>query len=233
MCVRCKYYSGWLLAEAAQIVNGFGYNGRDAQGHARWDRLTNVDPWAFETAQNLRGVVDSWNQSTAYWLKNYVYMRTTLPGKKPPVWSLYATFLTSALWHGLYPGYFLFFLSMAMATTVAQQVRHRIRPLFLHRGTIVKLFYDGISLVATVATANYLAGGFEALSWEKSIRLWRSLYFFIHIGLLVVFVLSQFFPPRRKKVEQLFHYVKTQSRRHMGQCCRTFCADNHLRMQCM
>jgi lysophospholipid acyltransferase len=39
----------------------------------------------------------------------YVYERLTLPGKKPTFVTLMVTQLVSGVWHGLYPGYIMFF----------------------------------------------------------------------------------------------------------------------------
>lgn len=70
------------------------------------NRVTNVDIIAYETADNIKSLLDTWNMNTNKWLKNYVYLRVTPPGKKPNFFSTIATFGTSAIWHGFYPGYY-------------------------------------------------------------------------------------------------------------------------------
>ena len=92
---RLKYYGVWSLTEGACILSGLGYNGVDKNGKLRWDRVTNIDPWAIETAQNTRGYLESWNMNTNKWLRNYVYLRVTPKGKKPGFRSTIATFGTS------------------------------------------------------------------------------------------------------------------------------------------
>ena len=42
-----------------------------------------------------------------------VYERLTPPGRKPSLWTLVATQTISALWHGVFPGYALMFISCA------------------------------------------------------------------------------------------------------------------------
>eukprot|EP00897_Mesotaenium_endlicherianum_P006109 jgi/Mesen1/5526/ME000279S04741 len=43
-----------------------------------------------------------------------VYERLTPKGKKPGFWQLLATQVTSAIWHGLYPGYAMYFVGTAI-----------------------------------------------------------------------------------------------------------------------
>ena len=72
--------------------------------------------------------------------------------------AILATFTTSAVWHGLYPGYYMFFLSTAFFSIVARTVRARIRPFFLpeHGASMAsKRFYDFISWAATFFVLDY------------------------------------------------------------------------------
>ena len=114
---RLKYYGVWQMAEGACILSGIGFNGYNPDGSLRWDRVTNVSPMAFETAQNNKELLEAWNQNTNKWLRNYVYLRVTPRGKKPGFRSAMATFTTSAVWHGFYPGYYLTFVSAGFIQT--------------------------------------------------------------------------------------------------------------------
>lgn len=42
-------------------------------------------------------------------MHRYVYERLTPPGRKPTFMTLMVTQLVSGIWHGLYPGYIMFF----------------------------------------------------------------------------------------------------------------------------
>lgn len=118
---RLKYYGVWSLTEGACILSGMGYNGFDPRsGKVFWDRLENVDPLRLETAQNSHGYLGSWNKNTNHWLRNYVYLRVTPKGKKPGFRASMATFVTSALWHGFYPGYYLTFVLGSFIQTAAK-----------------------------------------------------------------------------------------------------------------
>lgn len=48
MFVRFKYYYAWIFADAICNNSGFGFNGYDEHGSARWDAASNVDVYNFE-----------------------------------------------------------------------------------------------------------------------------------------------------------------------------------------
>jgi lysophospholipid acyltransferase len=82
--------------------------------------LRNVSPWGVESAQNTRAYLGNWNINTNNWLRNYMYLRVTPRGKKPGFRASMATFVTSAFWHGFYPGYYLSFVLASFVQTVAK-----------------------------------------------------------------------------------------------------------------
>lgn len=121
LTTRMKYYGVWSLSEGACILSGIGYNGIDAKtGRAKWDRLTNIKPIAIETAQNTRAFLGEWNINTNLWLRNYMYLRVTPKGQKPGFGATFATFVTSAFWHGFYPGYYMAFVLAAFLQAAAK-----------------------------------------------------------------------------------------------------------------
>jgi lysophospholipid acyltransferase len=121
LTTRLKYYGVWALTEGACILSGLGFKGVDpATGKVSWDRLQNVNPWGVESAQNTRAYLGNWNINTNNWLRNYMYLRVTPRGKKPGFRASMATFVTSAFWHGFYPGYYLTFVLASFVQTIAK-----------------------------------------------------------------------------------------------------------------
>lgn len=119
---RLKYYGVWTLTEGACILAGLGYNGVDpVTGKVSWNRLQNIDPFMVEFAQNPRAYLGGWNMNTNHWLRNYIYLRVTPRGKKPGFRASMFTFVTSALWHGFYPGYYLTFMLASLVQTAAKR----------------------------------------------------------------------------------------------------------------
>nr|CCA18673.1 lysophospholipid acyltransferase putative [Albugo laibachii Nc14] len=193
---RCKYYCAWKLAEGATILTGAGFEGFASDGAIEgFDGVNNIDIIGFETAQNIRVLVRSWNRGTQMWLERYVYSRTN---------TLFLTYLCSAVWHGFYPGYYIFFLSLPLVTTINRRVRRHIRPLFdgnKENSHLIKRVYDCVGVVCTLCTINYLAISFVVLSWEESLRSYQSLYFFGHIAIAFTYLFLAMFPFESKSKE--------------------------------
>lgn len=186
--VRFKYYFGWKIAEGAGCMGGLGYNGiNKTTGQHRWDRLENIDVLAYETSQSLRTSSQNWNKTTNLWLRRYVYDRA------PPSVNLYFTYLVSAFWHGFYPGYYMFFLSVAAATMVHRQFRRKIRPRFvLEDGKTpgpYKGLYDAMSIIVTSVALNYFIMSFVVLAFDRSAGAFKGFNYFGHIGLAISFVI--------------------------------------------
>ena len=87
--------------------------GLDSSGGARWDRFANTRIRRVELSTNPAELPAHWNTCTGNWLRQYVYERLTPKGRKPSFKTLLATQLVAGVWHGLFPGYALFFASSA------------------------------------------------------------------------------------------------------------------------
>ncbi|KAI5803186.1 MBOAT, membrane-bound O-acyltransferase family-domain-containing protein [Geopyxis carbonaria] len=187
LVARLKYYGVWTLTDGACILSGLGYNGVDEKGNIKWDRVTNVNAWKLETAENSRAYLENWNMNTNKWLRNYVYLRVTPKGKKPGFRSSMATFGTSALWHGISPGYYLTFVTASLVQTVAKNFRRHVRPIFMaldqkSPGPYKKI-YDIFGFLATQIAFSYVVAPFIILGLGDSLRLWGRLWFFVHVGI--------------------------------------------------
>ena len=69
-----------------------------------------------QMATSLKVNIETWNILTAKWLRHTVYDRA-------PLWiRTWAVFSISAFWHGFYPGYYILFLTGALATEAARLV---------------------------------------------------------------------------------------------------------------
>jgi lysophospholipid acyltransferase len=70
--------------------------------------------WDIEFSYDVKDFLNAWNISVHKWLKYYVYLRMIKPGKQLQIVPILMTFVVSAIWHGFYPGYFLFFISSGL-----------------------------------------------------------------------------------------------------------------------
>ncbi|KAI3336554.1 MBOAT family protein [Xylariaceae sp. AK1471] len=203
---RTKYYGVWFLAEGSCILAGLGYNGVDpATGRVSWNRLQNINPWGVEFAQNSRAYLENWNMNTNKWLRYYIYLRVTPRNRKPGFRASMATFVTSAFWHGFYPGYYLAFMLASFIQTAAKHYRRNIRPFFLDPVTQKPLpskkYYDFVTWLATQSTYSFAAAPFVILGFKESLQVWSRVYFY---GIVTTFASLAFFAsPAKARVRKM------------------------------
>lgn len=193
---RTKYYAVWSLSEGACILTGLGFNGYDPKtGRTLWNRVRNINILAIESAESFKALFDSWNCRTNVWLRDCVYKRLTKRGRKPGPAQSMATFVTSAFWHGLAPGYYLAFVTAGLLQYLGKQCRHLIRPYFLPANSpgaanslprwpypnLAKRMYDIAGWFMVQINLNYLVAAFLLLEFKKSIMAWARMYFYGHV----------------------------------------------------
>jgi len=189
LAIRQKYYFGWKNAEGAQNVWHAGFEGYDDEGKEKgWETSNNMDILAFETAPDISIMSRSWNKKTSAWLSKYVYMRTG--------GSLGAVYCTSAFWHGFYPGYYIFFLSVPIPTFCDRMAKKKITQYFSSSHFSL---YGIASTLATTITINYMIIPFILLAGEWSFAAYKSFYFFGHIGCLIYYISLSFLPTQEMK----------------------------------
>jgi hypothetical protein len=185
MLSRLKYYVAWHLGEAISNAAGLGFNGYESDGKPKWNLISNMNLWKFETCLNFREAIHAWNKTTQSWLRRTAYERA------PRRLSVLATYLLSAVWHGFYPGYYMTFLGGALFTYSARNGRHFIRPLF-QRGKLLPKIYDVITFILTRVAIAYVAFPFVILDFRNNFEIYKSLYFSVHVlalgGLLLGFL---------------------------------------------
>ncbi|PKK33390.1 membrane bound O-acyltransferase domain containing 2 [Columba livia] len=186
MAARPKYYFAWTLADAINNAAGFGFRGYDKNGVTRWDLISNLRIQQIEFSTSFKMFLDNWNIQTALWLKRVCYERATF---SPTI----QTFILSAIWHGVYPGYYLTFLTGVLMTLAARAIRNNIRHYFVE-SPAVKLCYDFITWMATQLAISYTVVPFVLLSVKPSFTFYSSCYFCLHIASILVLLV---FPLKR------------------------------------
>nr|KAJ3419032.1 lysophospholipid acyltransferase [Polyrhizophydium stewartii] len=187
---RIKLAAAWKITESAAIITGIGYTGTDPKtGKPVFDRFENVNIREVELGQNVKAIADAWNKKTSAWLKRAVYLRVAAVAPNTVATGL--TTLTSALWHGFYPGYYLAFLSLTFVVFAARSLRRTFHPLFVTVGSPFvpyKPVYDVVGHLVTLWVLNYLFMPFHVRWIDVSVRIWASLYFYGHVvvGITIV-----------------------------------------------
>lgn len=187
--IRMKYYFAWKNAEGACNIWYGGFEGFDTDGNVKgWDHSCNVNILDFEVAPNLKTLTSAWNKKTANWLGRYIYMRTG--------GSLLATYGMSAFWHGFYPGYYMFFLSVPLLTMCERVGRKKLSPKFSSSNFSV---YGICSILVTSIFVEYVIQAFQLLAFDWALECWKSHYFFGHILALIFYLVVSRLPTPPKE----------------------------------
>lgn len=156
---RLQFYFVWIVSEGSSILSGFGF-----EGDSKWGGVNNMDPIAFESADSVSKLSRVWNKRTQKWLERYTYHRTSQ--------SLFITYLVSSMWHGLYPGFFMFFMSVPLYTSIERLVKQKINPRLVDASTgLYPIWYNVTCILMTSLTINYIAQFFSMGSLAKVCRL--------------------------------------------------------------
>uniref|UniRef100_A0A8C6UPB5 Membrane bound O-acyltransferase domain containing 1 n=1 Tax=Neogobius melanostomus TaxID=47308 RepID=A0A8C6UPB5_9GOBI len=169
---RPKFYFAWTLADAVNNAAGYGFSGW-MRTEGRKKTVTFIVLQCLQTATSYKTFIDNWNIRTGIWLKMVCYDRA-------PRYRLPLTFVLSALWHGLYPGYYFTFLTGIPFTIAARAIRKSFRHYFLG-SKILKLGYDIVTWAATQLAICYTVMPFLLLAVEPTMIYYRSMYFHGHI----------------------------------------------------
>ncbi|XP_053314812.1 lysophospholipid acyltransferase 2 [Spea bombifrons] len=191
MAARPKYYFAWTLADAINNAAGFGFQGYNSNGEENWDLVSNLNIKKIEYSTSFKMFIDNWNIQTALWLKRVCYERATFSPTAQ-------TFLLSAIWHGVYPGYYLTFFTGSLMTLAARNIRNNIRHYFIQSPEL-KLIYDVITWVATQVAISYTVAPFVLLSVRPSLQFFSSWYYCLHIICILVLLTM---PARARKKGQ-------------------------------
>ncbi|KAG4207733.1 hypothetical protein ERO13_A03G086500v2 [Gossypium hirsutum] len=200
---RWKYYFIWSISEASIIISGLGFSGwtESSPPKPKWDRAKNVDIPGVELAKSAVVLPLVWNIQVSTWLRHYVYERLITKGKKPGFFQLLATQTVSAVWHGLYPGYMLFFVQSALMIA-GSRVIYRWEQ--ASNVGLVKKTLVFINFAYTLLILNYSAVGFLVLSLHESLALYGSVYYVGTILPITLILLGYIIPakPARSKARK-------------------------------
>lgn len=179
---RWMYYFVWLVAEAGMIMSGLAFTGWTGEGspdgklRPTWDRGRNADILRVELGASAAQLPASWNMSVARWLRVYVYERLRPRSGPAGFWPLALTQIVSALWHGLYPGYYLFFVNCALAQH-ASKTLYKFHKSLPENATVRRCLSTVLQYAFTHMVLDYSELGFIFLKADQTFHVWRSVLF--------------------------------------------------------
>jgi lysophospholipid acyltransferase 7 len=97
---------------------------------------------------------------------------------------MWATFLFSAFWHGVRPGYYLTFMSVPLVIAAQSLMKKLIQP-----PEHWKNIYDWINWFILYRSFEYLSVAFILLDIGAIIKTWAHMYFYNHIMIIFFIIL--------------------------------------------
>ncbi|XP_010546005.1 PREDICTED: lysophospholipid acyltransferase 1 [Tarenaya hassleriana] len=197
---RWKYYFIWSVSEASIIISGLGFSGwiDSSPPKPKWDRAKNVDIIGVELAKSAVQIPLVWNIQVSTWLRHYVYERLVKRGKKAGFFQLLATQTVSAVWHGLYPGYIIFFVQSALMIA-GSRVIYRWQQAINPKMGIPRKVMVFVNFLYTVLVLNYSSVGFMLLSLHETVTAYGSVHYVGTIVPIVVILLGYVVPAKPPK----------------------------------
>lgn len=135
--VELKYVAAWSLGMVSMRASGITYNpGSNVKAEDGsivsydFSRIQVNNMTKFYLEPNMKVKVDNWNISIQWALRRYIYENLYNPKdypderrrKKKQSQAQVTTVIVSALWHGLYPGYFVSFVHWVIYIQIVQEI---------------------------------------------------------------------------------------------------------------
>eukprot|EP00250_Pteridium_aquilinum_P013631 c21467_g1_i1 orf=479-1855(-) len=186
---RWKYYFIWSISEVSVIISGFGFSGwsESQPPKPKWNRAKNVDILGVELAESSAVLPLVWNIHVSTWLRVYVYERLSRKGRKAGLLELLLTQIVSAVWHGLYAGYILFFVNSALMIA-GSRVIYRWQQAVPEDSWFLNKIGWLVSLLYTSFVLNYACIGFIVLDLHQTLQSYSSVYYagsLLSLGLII------------------------------------------------
>jgi len=163
----------------------------------RWERHTNAVFLGVELATSAAALPAFWNARTGAFLRHYVYERLTRGGRGG-LRTMLATQAVAGVWHGVFPGYAMFFASSAFMFEAAKALYRYERyawPRWVGRSRL----YRAAKWAFTAACLNYSASAFQILDAGPAWRVWEGVHFLPSFLMLAIVVVAKVVPPRARR----------------------------------
>ncbi|XP_074027578.1 membrane bound O-acyltransferase domain containing farjavit [Leptinotarsa decemlineata] len=216
---RSRIFFGLILTEIVCIVGGMGVYpafSKPKSGHGPtqdFEKLKEItepedlkkldydyttihclNPYEADFVPTMREAMKHWNITVQYWLANYIYKR--FPHKK---FRTTATMLMSAVWHGVYSGYYFCIGTVPFALMYedlwSKLLLEKNEGLALQVSRLVMLFLK-------MQMFSYQAMAFVLLEVRKIINYYNCVYHCVPIFYVGLYFLGKYLMRQRKCKEQ-------------------------------
>mmetsp|Transcript_21752 Transcript_21752/g.33801 ORF Transcript_21752/g.33801 Transcript_21752/m.33801 type:complete len:457 (-) Transcript_21752:189-1559(-) len=179
--LRLKFYFVWTVAESGCTAARVGYP----------YEVRTVDIYELETTNSAPDFTKFWNMAVVRFLN--VFTRKRIPSFIPRPLHIWIVFLTSSIWHGVRPVYYLSFGIGGLWITASQSLAYigkKFLPPPEKRSRPFSILLFCFTYFLTHAELNFAGGLFSTLDLKIAFRVMDSLYFFGVIGPLICIFLG-------------------------------------------
>ncbi|XP_050101398.1 lysophospholipid acyltransferase 7 [Anopheles aquasalis] len=219
---RMRIYTGILLSECVCTMAGFGaypvaFASKPGHGPTKetpvpaslegleynFEAVRNIDVINTERCWTFREAMKYWNMCVQYWMAMYVYKR--FPSKK---YRTLATLGISALWHGVYGGYYF----CICAAPFYLPIEDIYVKLFVNGATgIRRTVFNVLCWISKFFAFSYMGIAFLLLTVDKIWHYYSSVYHFGYVLWLVMFGVGVLLTKQRKAAAKRAERARQQS----------------------
>jgi len=242
LVMRAKYYAGFKLAEASVIFCGLSYNKKpilevkeaadafstsektQANEELVYDeddftKIQSVRIYNFEMEIDPNEKLHYWNRTVHLWLKYQVFFRLINLEhkffKKNFALASLIVFVISAVWHGFYPGYYIFFIQLYFIQQSAKMLEEKFD--FFKKVKQCNFLIRITCNLVSIFVIGSLGFAFCVLDVYNSIKFYKAFYFIPNLFVLFLYVYMKFLVGKKKNINN-----------HLKHCNPTFEGYNTL-----
>ncbi len=166
-----------------------------------FDKIRNMDIIGFEFDVNPIDKINVWNCTVHKWLKYQVFLRLinveTRFFKNNKSRASMITFLISAVWHGFYPVYYVFFIHLYMIEQASKSFEEKINffSKIKRMSLVVRLIFNFV-LMGVMCV---LGLSFSLLTISNIVKFYSDFYFIPNAIVFLVYVYSVYFLKRPRE----------------------------------
>lgn len=212
LIIRAKYYSGFKLTESSVIFCGLSYYRKKKEKtndslpdeyEDEFSKIQNIEIYKFEAVIDPLEKLNYWNRTVHYWLKYQVLLRIVNMENKFMknnfALASLVVFVVSAIWHGFYPGYYLFFVQLYFIQQAAKMLGEKLD--FFNRIKKVNILVQMACNFICIFTIGSLGFAFCVLDVKKTIKFYKAFYFTPSIFVFLLYFYLKFFVKRKKMMK--------------------------------
>eukprot|EP00792_Barthelona_sp_PAP020_P004904 TRINITY_DN2402_c0_g2_i2.p1 TRINITY_DN2402_c0_g2~~TRINITY_DN2402_c0_g2_i2.p1 ORF type:complete len:266 (-),score=71.25 TRINITY_DN2402_c0_g2_i2:17-814(-) len=190
----------WLITDLACICSGLSLNPNFSTIDDLNNLSVNILPFKTLFSPNVNETFKAWNIKVSKWLFKYInrsFGKTMIKNDKKKTistpFSLLMTFGFSALWHGIKPGYYIFFACCFLSVIVFKNFNTKVTPLIKKSSKIVQIVYTIIGYILSRSCPSFFIY-FFALSFAEAHSIYSRIYYFPFVVLLSLLLVSFVIP---------------------------------------